>query len=96
MDLRVIAKFISDITGKNFVFDKRIRDKVTVFSPTEVTPEEAYRLFETVLKIHGYTTVPGEGVINIVSSQQARTMDVGNQVIPARSGPGKDDRIVTR
>lgn len=96
VDLRVVAKFISEITGKNFVFDKQVRDKVTVFSPTKVTPDEAFRLFESVLKIHGYTTIPSEGLIKVVPSQKARTMDVEMRRVPPPRGVSQYDRVVTQ
>ncbi|MFH1139335.1 MAG: type II secretion system secretin GspD [Pseudomonadota bacterium] len=96
VDIRVVAKFISELTGRNFIFDNKVREKVTVFSPTKVTPEEAYQLFEMVLKIHGFTTVPTGGIIQIVPSQDARTMDVETRaVLPGRS-EAKDDRVVTQ
>ena len=96
VDIRMVARFISDLTGKNFVFDKQVQDKVTVFSPTKVTPVEAYRLFETVLKIHGYTTVPSEGVIKITTINKARTMDVETRPrLPAKSD-APEDRVVTQ
>ena len=96
VDIRVVAKFISDLTGKNFVFDKGVRDQVTVYSPTEVTPEEAYRLFETVLKINDYTTIPGPNFIRIVPSQKARTMDIETRQAVVRGDRSKDDRVVTQ
>ncbi len=97
VDIRVVAKFISELTGKNFVFDKLVHDKVTVFSPTKVTPEEAYRLFETILKIHGYTTVPKEdGVIKILPSMKARTDDVETRQVPPVGDRAKQDRVVTQ
>ncbi|MEW6262537.1 MAG: type II secretion system secretin GspD [Thermodesulfobacteriota bacterium] len=95
-DIRVVAKFISEITGKNFVFDSDVKEKVTVFSPTEVTADEAYRLFETVLKVNGYTTVPSDGVIKIVSSKKARTMDVETRRLLPDRAAARDDRVVTQ
>ena len=96
VDVRVVAKFISELTGRNFIFDKSVRDKVTVYSPTEVSPEEAYRLFETVLKVHGYTTVPSGNVTLIMPSQTARTTDVETRRLPPEETHSKDDRVVTQ
>ena len=96
VDIRIVAKFISELTGRNFIFDNKVREKVTVFSPSKVTPEEAYQLFEMVLKIHGFTTVPTGDVIQIVPSQEARTMDVETRAkLPGRD-KAKDDRVVTQ
>lgn len=96
VDIRVVAKFISEITGKNFIFDKQVRDKVTVFSPTKVTPEEAYRLFESVLEVHGYTTVPTDGVIKVVPSQKARNMAVETRRVLPPVDVSPEDRVVTQ
>jgi len=96
VDVRVVAKFISELTGTNFVFDKSVRDKVTVYSPTKVSPEEAYRLFETVLKIHGYTTVPTNGLVKIIPSQKARTTDVETRKRLPEPSRARDDRVVTQ
>jgi len=41
VELPVLAKFVSEVTGKNFIVDDRVRGKVTVISPTRITPEEA-------------------------------------------------------
>ena len=96
VDVRVVAKFISELTGKNFIFDNRVREKITVFSSTKVTPDEAYKLFETALKIHGYTTVPDGDLINVVPSLQARTMSLETRPkIPAKGEAG-EDRFVTQ
>ncbi len=96
VDIRIVAKFISEITGKNFVFDKQVRDNVTLYSPTQVTPDEAYRLFESVLKIYGYTTVPDSGFIKIVPSQRAKLMDVETRASLPSAERAKDDRVVTQ
>src|SRR6185436_21181382 len=45
VDIAVLVKFIGEITGKNFVMDERVQGKVTVVSPTRITPEEAYQVF---------------------------------------------------
>ena len=46
---------ISELTGKNFVYDESVRGKVSVVSPRPVSVDEAYRLFSTVLKVKGFT-----------------------------------------
>ena len=63
VDLVVLVKFISELTGKNFIIDEKVRGKVTVISPTKITKDEAYQVFESVLDIKGFTTVPAGKVI---------------------------------
>ncbi len=33
VDIPVLAKFISEITGRNFIIDESVRGKVTIISP---------------------------------------------------------------
>src|SRR5215469_18735126 len=72
VDISVLAKFISDITGKNFVIDEGVRGKISIISPTKVTPEQAYSIFKSVLQIKGFTTVNAGPIIRIIPSRDAR------------------------
>jgi type II secretory pathway component GspD/PulD (secretin) len=57
VDISVFIKFISELTGRNFIVDQRVKGKITVISPTQISVQEAYRVFKSVLDVHGYTTV---------------------------------------
>src|SRR6185437_13418411 len=46
VDISVLAKFISQITGRNIVLDESVRGKVSVISPTKVTVRQAYSIFQ--------------------------------------------------
>ncbi|MFB0520881.1 MAG: type II secretion system protein GspD, partial [Desulfatiglandales bacterium] len=65
VDIGIFIKFISELTGKNFVLDKGVRGKVTIISPTKISVKEAYKVFESVLEVHGFTTVPAGNIIKI-------------------------------
>ena len=75
-DLGVVIKFITELTGKNFIVDSRVKGRVTVVSPTKITIEEAYRMFESILEVAGYTTVPAGRLIEIVRARDARSMGI--------------------
>ena len=82
VDIAVLVKFIGEITGKNFVMDERVQGKVTVVSPTRITPDEAYQVFQAVLQVKGFTTVPSGAAIRIIPTKEAkatslRTVDGG-------------------
>jgi len=95
VDLRVVAKFISELLGKNFIFDRQVQGKVTVYSPTKVSPMEAYRLFESVLEVHGFTTVPYDEYIKIIPSLKAKTKAIETRGrLPSKRKT--EDRMVTQ
>ena len=72
VDLPVLAKFISEITGKNFIVDESVRGKVSIISPGKVTPDQAYNIFQSVLQTKGFTTEEAGKVIKIIPSRNVR------------------------
>src|ERR1700738_1999013 len=72
VDIPVLAKFISEITGRNFILDESVRGKVSVISPTKVTPPPAYSIFQSVLQLKGFTTVKAGSIIKIVPARDVR------------------------
>ncbi len=94
VDIPVLAKFISEITGKNFIIDESVRGKVTIISPTKVTPEEAYQAFQSALQIKGFTTVQTGKTIKIVPARNVRSdAPLTESQQPAQS---RGDEYVTR
>ena len=94
VDILAFIKFISELTGKNFVVDESVKGKVSVFSPRKISAEEAYKVFESVLDIHGLTTVPAGDVTKVVPSQQAREKSVATRL--RAEGIGPNDRVITQ
>jgi general secretion pathway protein D len=94
VDIPVLTKFISEITGKNFVIDESVRGKVSVIVPTKVTPQQAYSIFQSVLQIQGFTTVQAGAVIKIVPSRDVRQSAELTQ--SQEPGLTQGDQYVTR
>ncbi|MDR2548852.1 MAG: type II secretion system secretin GspD [Desulfobulbus sp.] len=94
VDINVFIKYISELTQKNFVVDRDVKGKVTVISPTRISEEDAWRVFESVLEVHGYAAVPSGSVTKIVPSVTARTKNI----LTLHDGDplSQDDRIVTQ
>ena len=94
VDIPIFIKFISELTGKNFVVEKGVRGKVTIISPNKISVDEAYKVFESVLEVYGYTTVPAGNIIKIVPAVSARTMSVETRL--KREAEEPNDRVVTQ
>ncbi len=94
VDIKTFIKFISELTGKNFVIDSRVRGKVTIVSPTKISVKEAYKVFESVLEVHGFTTVPAGNVIKIVPIISARSKDV--EIILKKKNLNPEDKVITQ
>src|SRR5579863_2506103 len=72
VDIPVLAKFISEITGKNFLVDESVRGKISIISPSKVTPDQAYQIFQSVLQLKGFTTQQAGQIIKIIPSRNVR------------------------
>lgn len=70
VELSVFVRFISELTGKNFVLDdvvKKAGGKISVYSPTKVTHDQAYSMFVAALEVSRLAVVPKGNVYQIVA-----------------------------
>ncbi len=94
VDINVFIKFISELTSRNFVVDQRVRGKVTIISPSKISVKEAYKVFESVLEVHGFTTIKAGEVTKIVPSPDARSKNIETRLKEEAASP--EDRVVTQ
>ncbi len=94
VDINVFIKFMSELTGTNFVVDQRVKGKVTIISPSKISMDEAYQVFESVLEVHGYTTVKSGEVVKIVPQPDARSKSIETRLREESVTPR--DKVVTQ
>ncbi len=94
VDINVFIKFMSELSGINFVVDQRVKGKVTIISPSKISMKEAYKVFESVLEVHGYTTVKSGEVVKIIPSPDARSKSIKTMLREEAAAP--EDKVVTQ
>ena len=70
VELSVFVRFISELTGKNFVLDdvvKKAGGKISVYSPTKVTHDQAYSMFVAALEVSRLSVITKGNVNQIVA-----------------------------
>ena len=75
-EIRNFIEQVSDITGESFVVDPRVKGKVTVVSNADMTGQEIYDMFQSVLRVHGYAAIESGAVVKIVPTQGAKQDNV--------------------
>lgn len=92
-DLSSVIATVSEMTGKNFIVDPRVKGKVTVISNRPMSADEIYEVFLSILSVHGFAAVPTKNAIKIVPEVNAK-----QDAIPTVSAkrPGVGDEYVTR
>ncbi|MBL4903036.1 MAG: type II secretion system secretin GspD [Desulfocapsa sp.] len=94
VDILLFIKYISELTGRNFIIDKAVKGTVSIISPTKISEEEAFQVFESVLAVNGFTTVQAGVMTKIMPSVRARTENIDTLHHGEPSKP--EDRIVTQ
>lgn len=83
-DINAVISAVSEMTGRNFIVDPRVKGKVTVISHRALKSSEIYQVFLSVLKVHGFAAIPGNNVTKIVPEVNAKqdAISTGNRFIP--------------
>lgn len=90
-DIRAFIATVSEMTGKNFIVDPRVKGRVTMIFSSPTSPANIYEVFLSVLKVHGYAAVPSGDAIKIIPDAGAK-----QDSIPTLSGdeaPDSDDLL---
>jgi general secretion pathway protein D len=92
-DILQIINLISDITGKNFLVDEKVRGKVTIVAPRPVSLEEAYQVFLSILEIKGFTVVPQGPLVKILPAQGVKQFPLPTAI---DGPPTASDEFITQ
>jgi len=77
IEITALIKTVSKVTGRNYIVDADVKGKITIHLPSPVSYKEALKIFDSVLLLKGFTTVPvGENVWKVVSSSDAKTTTI--------------------
>jgi len=92
-DLTSVIEAVSQVTGRNFIIDPRVKAQVTMISATPLSSAAFYEAFLAILQVHGYVAVPAGKVYKIIPDANARQL-------PATDLPddvnGASDELVTQ
>jgi general secretion pathway protein D len=91
-DLVAVINSVSQITGKNFIIDPRVKGKINVVSSKPLNEDEVYNVFLSILQVHGFATVPTANAIKIIPDATAKQSAA--PFTSASRNPG--DQLITR
>jgi general secretion pathway protein D len=94
VEIGVLVKFVSELTGKNFLIDDKVKGKITILSPKKIPVEDVYKVFLSVLEINGFTVVPSGNIIKIIPVSLAKEKSLETRTKKELASP--EDRMVTQ
>ena len=79
LDIIKLIQTVAAATGKTMVIDPSVKGKVKIMTNhNELTKDELYELFRTVLEISNYTVVEVGDVTRVIPLKDARTSPLGD------------------
>ncbi len=93
VDINTLIKTVAEVADKNFIVDPRVKGKVTVISKHQMDQEETYRVFLSILQVHGFSAVPSGDVIKIIPDITAKQSGIPVQFAKDK---GAVDEFITQ
>ena len=92
-DIDAVVKAVSEITGRNFIVDPKIKGTVNIISARPVPRSLVYPTLLSALRLQGVVAVEGNGVTKLVLETEAKMhgSEVGQGAVR-----GGGDRLVTQ
>jgi general secretion pathway protein D len=72
VDLRVFIKFVSEVTGRVFLLDDRVRGQVSVRFADKIPVDQLSDVLESVLEVKGFATIPAGPITKIAPLGSAK------------------------
>ena len=84
VDILQMVTLMSELTGRNFLVDDKVRGRITLIAPQPVTRVEAYQIFLAALGMQGFTVVSQGPISTIVPLRDAKTSPLPTATDTAR------------
>jgi general secretion pathway protein D len=91
-DIDAVVKAVSEMTGRNFVLDPRVKGVINIVSARPVPRSLVYPTLLSALRLQGFAAIEGDGVTKIVPEADAKQQ--GSPVVKGGAAGG-GDRLVT-
>lgn len=87
-DIEAVVRTVSEITGRNFIIDPKVKGTVNIISTRPVSRELVYPTLLSALRLQGIAAVEGDGVVRIVPETDAKQY--------GGSGKAGGDQLITK
>ena len=93
-DIHELIRYMSEATGRNFIADPKVKGKVTIYSPVAISPDEAFELFVSIMRVHDFAVLKSGSAYKIMPIKegmgQNESMSTGSEPVPG------SETLVTR
>ena len=91
-DIEAVVKAVSEITGRNFVLDPKIKGTVNIISARPIPKSLVYPTLLSALRLQGVAAIEGNGVTKLVLETEAKMHGSG---VGGAAGDQLTTRVIT-
>ena len=91
-DIYEIITLVCDYLGMNYIIDPRVRGTVNIHTKGEISPDNLFEIFTTILKVSGAAIIKEGEIYHIIPATEAKTMLLMPRVDQEIPPPG--DKII--
>jgi general secretion pathway protein D len=92
-DIDAVIRAVGQIANKNFLIDPRVKGTINIASVKPVSPELAYQILVSALRMQGYAVVEERGVVKVLPESEAKLH--GGRIFGREIGV-RGDQVVTQ
>lgn len=89
-DIYEIISLFSDFLGINYIIDPRVRGTVNIHTKGEISPDDLFDIFTTILKSSGAAIIKEGDLYHIIPATEAKTMLLTPRVDQEVPAPGDE------
>ncbi|MDF1577687.1 MAG: type II secretion system secretin GspD [Desulfobulbales bacterium] len=98
VEIGTVISSVARITGRTFIVDPRVKGKVTIIASEDVSEDELYSVFLSILQVHEFAAVEDGGIVKIVPLSRVKhdssIVDVDGDPVGNRPADSVLTRIV--
>ncbi|HEU4644783.1 MAG TPA: type II secretion system secretin GspD, partial [Burkholderiales bacterium] len=94
-DIEGVVKAVSEISGKNFLIDPRVKGTINIVSARPMPRALVYEVFLSALRLQGFAAVEDRGLVKLVPEAEAK-LHPGRTIGPGEPASGVGDQMQTR
>lgn len=72
LDIRVLARIVSELTGRTVILDEGVTGKVTLLASSQMSSEELWQVFQGVLSKNGFALRQNGGIYQVMPMADVR------------------------
>lgn len=93
-DITELVRWVAKLTGRNIIVHPSVKGEVTLIAGEPLTPDEAYRVFLSVLQVHGLGVIDTGAAIKVVPAEDLNRE--ASAPDPERAGGRFADDVIVR